>query len=367
MVQGSITHTQGTAGADPAEFPRNDAGVLQELSLFYAGRIADGFGAFVQWTYDGIAHHSAVDNVDLRYAGHFANGGIDVSYGLTVNNNPTVSDIYNTTPAWSFPYASSSVAVTPNATTLIDGGLEQQVAGAGVYSLWNQTVYAEAAAYRTADGAFSIFRAGTDKTTDAVLDGSAPYWRLALQHVWDEGTHSAMIGTYGLVARKFPDSLDPTGPSDRYRDIGIDARYQYVTDLHRFSAQLNWIHENQGLDATFAAGGASNPTDTLRTFKAKATYYYAQKIGATVQYFQTTGSTDSGLYDTGEPVTGSATGSPKNSGVVSRDRLAAPSRSAAGTAIHRLPGIQWRRSNYDGFGRNAHDNNTLYFVAWLML
>ena len=24
-------------------------------------------------------------------------------------------------------------------------------------------------------------------------------------------------------------------------------------------------------------------------------------------------------------------------------------------------------SNYVGFGRNAHDNNTLYFVAWLML
>jgi hypothetical protein len=24
-------------------------------------------------------------------------------------------------------------------------------------------------------------------------------------------------------------------------------------------------------------------------------------------------------------------------------------------------------SNYDGFGRNAKDNNTLYFVLWLMI
>ena len=125
--------------------------------------------------------------------------------------------------------------------------------------MWNHTLYAEIAGYGTADGALSVFRAGTDKTTDAVLDGTAPYWRLALQHVWDEGVHSAMIGTYGIVARKFPDSLDPAGPTDRYRDIGVDAQYQYVTDRHRFSTQLNYVDENQALDATFAAGGASNP------------------------------------------------------------------------------------------------------------
>jgi hypothetical protein len=44
-----------------------------------------------------------------------------------------------------------------------------------------------------------------------------------------------MIGTYGINARKFPDSLDPTGPADRFRDVGIDAQYQYITDRHRFS------------------------------------------------------------------------------------------------------------------------------------
>jgi len=36
----------------------------------------------------------------------------------------------------------------------------------------NRTLYAEVAGYRTADGAFSIFRAGTDKSTDAVLEGA---------------------------------------------------------------------------------------------------------------------------------------------------------------------------------------------------
>ncbi|TMH60377.1 MAG: cytochrome C [Betaproteobacteria bacterium] len=366
MLQLSGTNTRSTAGADPDQFPRNNAATLQQFSLFYAGRITDLFGAFVQWSYDGIEHHSAIDNVDLRFAKNFARGDLDLAYGLSLNNNPTVSDIYNTTPAWGFPFASSSVAVAPNAATLIDGGLGQQVVGLGAYAMVNQTLYAEIAPYRTADGAFSIFRAGTDKTTDAVLKGTAPYWRLALQHAWNEGTHSMMIGTYGIDARKFPDSLDPTGPTDRFLDTGIDAQYQYITDRHRFSAQLNWVREKQTLDATFGAGAASNPSDTLKTFRGKLTYYYDRQYGATLAYFRTWGNSDDALYNTGEPVTGSANGSPNTSGyIVELDWL--PRRdirlALQYTGYRTFNGAS---TNYDGFGRNARDNDTLYLVGWLM-
>jgi len=366
MLQVSLTHTESTGGADPSEFPRNNDLVLQQFSLFYAGRIVDHLGAFAQWTYDGVEHHSSIDNVDIRLANRFESDAGEVAYGLTLNNNPTVSDIYNTTPAWAFPFASSSVAATPNAATLIDGGLGQQVVGLGPYAMWKDTLYAEVAWYRTADGAFSIFRAGTDKSTDAVLSGSAPYWRLALQHVWGEGVHSAMIGTYGIDARKFPDSFDPTGPTDRFLDTGFDAQYQYITDLHRFSAQLNWIRERESLDASFANGAASNPSDTLTTFRGKLTYYYDRKYGGTLAYFRTSGTPDDALYNTGEPVTGSATGSPNSSGYIYElDWL--PRRdvrvAAQYTAYRRFNGSS---SNYDGFGRSARDNNTLYVIGWLM-
>ena len=366
MMQASLTHTQSAGGADAAQFPRNDAAVLQQLSLFYAGRIVDHLGAFAQWSYDGVAHHSAIDNVDIRLANRYAKPPLDVAYGLTLNNNPTVSDIYNSTPAWGFPFASSSVAVAPSAATLIDGGLGQQVVGLGAYGLWNRTLYTEIAGYRTADGAFSIFRAGTDKATDAVLSGVAPYGRIALQHVWNAGVHSAMIGTYGIDARKFPDSLDPTGSTDRYRDIAVDGQYQYVTDRHRVSAQLNWIRENQSLGASFASGAASNSSDVLKTFRGKVTYYYETKYGATLSSFRTTGTADDALYNTGEPVTGSATGSPNTTGyIVELDWL--PRRdvrvAAQYTAYTKFNGAG---NNYDGLGRNARDNNTLYLLAWLM-
>src|SRR5262249_41219824 len=156
-----------STATDPSQFPRNNAVAPQQASLFYAGRVADHLGAFLQGTYDGIAKHSAIDNVDIRLANRYDEKDVNIAYGLTVNNNPTASDIYNSSPAWGFPFASSSVAAAPNASTLIDGGLGQQVVGLGGYAMINRTLYAEVAGYRTANGAFSVFRAGTDKSTDA--------------------------------------------------------------------------------------------------------------------------------------------------------------------------------------------------------
>lgn len=366
MLQISATHTKNTAGAAAVNFPRNNDAVLQQFSLFYAGRIAEHLGAFAQWSYDGVAHHSAIDNVDIRTAGHLVREGVDLVYGLTINNNPTVSDIYNTTPAWGFPFAASGVAAAPNAAALIDGGLGQQVAGLGVYTLWNKTLYAELAAYRTADGAFSILRAGTDTSSDAVLHGVAPYWRLALQHVWPGGTHSVMLGTYGLNARKFPDSLNPVGPTDRFKDMGLDAQYQYITDRHRYSAQLNWIRENQDLDAAFASGAASNPSDRLRAFKGKVTYYYDRRYGATVGYFRTAGDADNNFYNTGEAITGSIAGSPKTSGYVLELNWLPRRDTRLALQYTAYRDFNGSSTNYDGLGRDAHDNDAIFMLGWLM-
>ena len=361
MIQAAATATRKPQGLEEEGAEHDRRLVLQEAAAFLAGKATEHAGGFVEVTYEGLEKKVVLDNVDLRYAREHGEGPASTLWGLTLHNSPTVQDIYNTGPAWGFPFAGSEVAVSPNASTMIES-LGQQVAGFSAYAMWRKTLYAEVAAYREARGAFAFLRAGMEEDERAALKGANPYWRFALQHEWG-GSHAAMIGTYGMVIRKYPDREDPTGPTDRFRDIAFDAQYQYIGDtVHRASAQFNYIREKQEWRATHA----SNATDTLSTWRAKATYYYRQKYGVNVAYFSTSGSADAALYDSGEPVSGSATGSPDTRGAV--------------LELNWLPRRDWRfllqytaydrfngaRRDYDGFGRNARDNDFLMLMGWFM-
>ncbi len=95
---------------------KNDTQFPQALSLFYTGKIADNLGAFVQLTWNPSSNAVGIDNSDLRFANHADFDSIGVSdfiYGLTLNNNPTSQDIWNSTPAWGYPFISSNVGVPP--------------------------------------------------------------------------------------------------------------------------------------------------------------------------------------------------------------------------------------------------------------
>ncbi len=361
MVQLSRTSTSNTVSADSGNFPKDGDIVLQQASVFVAGKISDHVGAFTQWTYDGVDHRASIDNVDVRYSNRFDIAGQPLIYGFTLHNNPMVQDIYNTGPAWGFPFASSSVAVTPNASPAIEG-LAQQVAGLGAYALWGDTLYGEFTLYRTADQEFSLLRAGTDRAADAAIKGSNPYMRLALQKEWGEGRHSAMLGMYRLEIDRYPDNTNLAGPTDRFKDIGLDAQYQYITDPHRVSLQFNAIRETQGWKATTQ----SNAVDTLTESRAKIGYYYQKKYGINLGYFSIRGNPDNVLYNSGMPVTGSANGSPNSTGhILELNYL--PKRDVRlmlqYTGYTKFNGAS---INYDGSGRDARANNTLYLVCWLM-
>ena len=155
MVIPSFTHlNKALDRADtPKGFQTNDNTFVQEISVFYGGQIYCNFGAFVQGTYERPGAVFFLDNTDIRYANKIKVGNVDVAYGVTANNNPTVQDVWNTTPTWSFPFvaASDALAPTPSAGTMIEGTFEGRVAGTGVYIFANDKFYLEGTAYGTFD------------------------------------------------------------------------------------------------------------------------------------------------------------------------------------------------------------------------
>ena len=123
MIQASFSDsrdlTAGVAPFDKTNRATDRINLPQQLSLFYGGRIYDKIGAFVQASYDGVDNKIYLDMTDIRYSNNTILAGKNLIYGLTINNSPTVQDGWNSVPAWGYPFASSSVALTPVAETII--------------------------------------------------------------------------------------------------------------------------------------------------------------------------------------------------------------------------------------------------------
>ena len=389
MAQAGVTNVKNNKDDQgSAIVPKTSKLELSAASLFLAGKVNDNIGGFVQWTYGNInvndagaiVGHSGIDNTDIRVVGRIENDDKTDTrwlYGATLHNNPTAQDVWNSTPAFGFPFTAAPNGIGPAAATTVDGGLAQQVAGVGGYVFWNRTIYAELTGYRTADGAFSALRAGQDTHTPggvARLKGTNPYARLAYNREW--GAHSLMLGTYGLIVERYPDNTLPNTPTDRFTDVAIDGQYQYITDPHTFTVQATYIHEKQNYHASYPASLDGNPigagptpenaSDRLGTTKFKASYYYEHMYGSTLAYFSTRGNVDMGLYAPGS-VNGSNTGSPNSTGYIvefSYTPIQYLRLMLQYTAYTKFNG---GTNNYDGSGRNARDNNTLFLNAWVAL
>ena len=345
----------------PADAQKHAQPILATGSLFLAGKITDNFGAFAQFTYDHYAvdngdgsfsGHTVADNMDFRFADHIVDGKHDWIYGVSINNNPSISDPWNSAAAW-MQYVP---APSPSSYQFIDGkapypkfGSGGNIAGLSAYLFWNRTVYAEVGSYGTADKAFSFMSTGIDDASKTKLSGSNPYWRLALSHEW--GAHNLMVGASGMTAKVYDVGTDTSDPGNlgQFQNNGFDAQYQYILDPHTFTAQLAYMTLQQAYSDN--AGATPGLTDTNNVARAKVSYVYQAKYGGSLGYFNQTGTTN-------------VQSDPATTGLTYEAFWIPTQNIRLGAQYTTYSKYQGTSSNYDGAGRNASDNNTLFIYAW---
>lgn len=331
--------------------------VPQDFSLYYAGRLASKLGTFTQVSYKKDDKKTKVEMLDVRYADTAVAGGAPLTYGVTLNNMPTLQDVRNSTPAFMFPYEPTAVAPTPATGMGLSDPLAMKVAGLGAYAWWNNKVYAEVSGYRS--------RSGGEM---GEIDGIAPYWRLSVQ-----GTDEFSVGVYGISSKVKLDPMNPMammiGESQRYRDVAVDAQYQSIGDSHIFATYATLIKRKVQYDQTMvdAMGNPMvTPFDTnVDIARINGSYHFQRKYGVILGYFDVSGDADANLYPM-EDVTGSASGSPDSAGyTVELNYLPLQTVKLAlqYTAYDKFNGSG---NDYDGSGRNASDNNTLFMTANMM-
>jgi hypothetical protein len=354
MLQVGYTHTADAAAVTGSESALNDnISIPQTFSLFYAGKIAPKVGAFAEVAYDGVAGTFGLDNTDVRFAHQFDVGGTPLTLGATLNNSPTVSDIYNSTPAWGFPALTSGFAPGPEAATLVEETLAFQVAGLGLYGSWNGNIYAEFALYRSAPQRVEL---PLDHVTGAstIIQGVMPYWRVAGEKTF--GEHTVSVGTFGLHSALLPGDShplqDPVSPAvNTYTDIGVDAQYQWITEKHIVSGTVTYINESQSLTAShgFDTPEADNPTNDLHTFKVSANYIYDRLLQARVTFNTVRGSADDALWG----------GSPRTTAITSE--------VSVNPWLNTRIGVQYVAFlDLNGAsGADAAKANTLYAYLWV--
>ena len=330
----------------------------QDASLFLAGAWGSHVGSFLQVTYHSQSDQFTWDNTDVRYAN--SNGslfGKSLTYGITLNNNPTVEDLWNSTPAWGYPFIAADSVPTPAAGAMINGRLAQDVAGFGGYTMWNDHLYLAGTIYRSEHIGGSQPNPGTGFGTN--IRGVAPYWRLAWQT--SSGNNNLEVGTYGMHMKSSPGAI--TGLEDGFTDWAFDFQYDRALPKNDvLSFRGTYIRENSSLVASFANGAAASVGHHLNTAQANLEYHFGTRMSATAGVFDVTGTADPLIFSAA-PVSGSANGSPQSKGY--QLNFSWWPQQNIDLAVQYTGNLRFNGAgtNYDGSGRSASANNSVYLLA----
>ena len=383
MLQGSFTNTAKAVpeGTQQHTYGTNNNFVFDQASIFVAGRVSDHTGGFMQMTYSNFDNRTAgtnglvVDNTDLRpYTTTVQAFGNDLTLGLSVNNNPTVQDPYNSTFAWGYPYFSASIAPGPSAGSILSGAASVGPSFAGsaigvtAYAWYNEHLYLEAGGYESMSNwlanRFGVGPVGVNSGGGPNSKGIMPYLRAAYE--WDWGNNAAWVGGTFMEA-----TVDPgfSAGNDSYTDYAIDGGYQFLgTGKNIVTAQGIFVHEQQDLSgsaANYNANSGSAPVGStygLNTVNLNVSYWYDNTYGVTVGWQNIWGQDNLPQYSSLN-----AAGSPNsNEFTLEADWVPFGKDKSMWRPWANLKlGVGYNIfTEIDGVTSGASNNNTFYLFAW---
>jgi hypothetical protein len=363
MAISSFTHTAKDQVPAPEHLNRNDNFNLDEAALFIAGGVGKHFGGFAEITYEGLERHVAWDNLDLRAVTTGKLFGADATFGVSLNNNPTIQDAWNTLPGWGFPFTDTEVSGTPAAAPLIDDSLAQGVLGLTAYTWLDHSVYVEGGGY-SSPARRTLKILGADPEDPGSIHGIAPYGRIAYQTKLAGGTFE--LGASALKTALFPGRDRTSGFTDHYTDLGIDSSWQKTLGASdTLSANFRYEHERADLRASCALGLVGDGSDAgcaryrLNELRAAVRYTWHDRLGLTLSPFSISGTRNLNVFDNG---------SPNSNGLMGQvDYTFWPdSSSPLGQRFNIRVGAQYTAyGKFDGRRSNASDNNALRLFTWI--
>lgn len=365
----------GQMGATWATQPNNSLGqpvVTQngspEAYAFtgeFATKLTDFLGVFYEYQIGNqfSGWKGSAGPADIRAVHFFHPGGNELLVGIDSNNNPTVQDVWNSTPSWGYPFYGSPQAPGGPASPMI-ASLGEQSGSVGVYALLNREWYVEISVYRAATDFFRWMSAGTafQAGGENYLDGYNPYWRA----YWtkETGPHSLMVGTFGMQSKVYPNSAAPSGPANVFTNYGFDSQYQYLGETHKVTLRGSYLYENQQWNASFPLGASSTLNGNLKSLNLNGSYGYGDRWTLNAAYFSNSGTNNAALYAVTAPSGAQLTSLPNTSGyVLEVDRLITQNLQATlqYKGFLKFNGLA---NNIDGLGRNASANNTLWLTIF---
>lgn len=294
IVRTSFTHTDADQPLGAADgFDVNDNFAFDGMTMALAGRMAKNLGGIVRFGYNGISQAWSWGGFNLRYAEDAKWNDTDLVWGISLNNGPGRSDVFEMTNAGA-PTVSSGL-VTRGRSSPIQSSLSGIVMGLSAYMRIEESLYAE----------FSLYDGLNRDTLNALgvnplnsthsIAGLVPYGRLVLEREYDFGAHVVALGVSALRAETYPRDIQTFG-TNVYTNTGVDAHYQWFADpasttSDMVGVRVAYLRENADLDASKAVLGW-NSADRLDVFRTDVTYSMDATLTGMLQYAETSGTRD---------------------------------------------------------------------------